>query len=520
MTFNQLKRFISEKMIRKKVTGHWLGKVFPALALAILFSVSNTAALSEKKAAEIGKEMHDEILQKMPIYKDPELNRYIVSVGEKIVRHSDRADGKFTFTIIDSPEINAFATPGGYVYINRGLLAYMNSEAELAAVLAHEVAHITADHASRQRRAQMGSNVVAGLLAVLTGSADVGEASAMWGAATVRGYGRDMELEADAIGARFMAAAGYPTSAMINIISQLKDHERYMKKRSRESGKKVQSYHGLFSTHPRNDQRLLKIVKQENVNNKGDPGVIPFRIATDGLPWGQGASRQTTAENRYTDRQRHFSFDYPAGWTFINRGDQVIGQPEDKSATLSLDIKARTLDSPDAFIKKQLGIDFIKKSEAIVVARLKGHTGLIPASGEVSSDTRLAVIYYARGAYIFKGAVHTGQLTDLLQPPSETPAAQQEAAANNTPKPKIAKTPQAYDSVFKSIIGSFKPLPRQRRVQGDTEIHYVKATGKATYAKLARQLGLGKYGADELRLINGHYPGGEPQAGQWIKIIR
>ena len=482
--------------------------------LVLILGAGNAAALSEKKAAEIGREMYDEILRKMPVLADPKLNQYVSSVGEKIVRHSDQADGNFTFTIIDSPEINAFATPGGYIYINRGLLAYMNSEAELAAVLAHEVAHVTADHASRQQRAQLGSNVVAGLLAVLTGSADVGEASAMWGAATVRGYGRDMELEADAIGARFMAAAGYPTDAMINIISQLKDHERYMKQRSRDSGQKVQSYHGLFSTHPRNDQRLLKIVKQ--ADGKGDPGVMPFRIATDGLAWGRTAGRPGMEENQYVDRQRGFSFDYPAGWTFKNQGGQIVGQPENQSASLSLDIKARTLDSPDAFIKNQLGIDFIKKSEAILAAGLKGHSGVIPGSGK-TSDTRLAVIYYGRGAYVFKGMVHQGDLTDLLQPATKTPAENKTETRAGKQIPE--ENPQTYDSVFKSIIDSFKPLPRQSRAH-TAEIRYVKATDKATYAKLARQLNLGKYGADELRLINGHYPSGEPGTGQWIKIIR
>ncbi|HAD10687.1 MAG TPA: peptidase M48 [Porticoccaceae bacterium] len=496
-------------MIHKNPYKHWPSRIFLLLVLAVTLNTGQAAALSEEKAAKIGKEMYDEILKKMPIFADSELNQYVTSVGEKIVRHSDQANGNFTFTIIDSPEINAFATPGGYIYINRGLLAYMNSEAELAAVLAHEVAHVTADHASRQRRAQLGSNVVAGLLAVLTGSADVGEASAMWGTATVRGYGRDMELEADAMGARFMAAAGYPTDAMINIISQLKDHERYMKKRSRESGQKVQSYHGLFSTHPRNDQRLLKIVKQADVNSRGDAGVTPFRIATDGLPWGQGTSSSANRENQYIDQRKLFSFDYPDDWNFKKQGQQIIGQPEDQSATLSLDIKARTLDTPKAFIKNQLGIEFIKKSESIEVARLKGHTGLIPGIGE-APDVRLAVLYYGRGAYVFKGSVQQGQLSDLRS------AKIDESATGNAPQIR----PQSYDTEFKSIYSSFRPLPRQRRTPDNAEIHYVKATGKATYTKLARQLRLGKYGADELRLINGHYPGTEPQAGQWIKIIR
>ncbi len=469
--------------------------------------VSAALMMSDKKAAAIGKEMHDKIMTEMPVYQDPKLNDYVTGVGRRVAQHSDAPEGTYTFTILDNPEINAFATPGGYVYINRGLLAYMNSEAQLAAVLAHEIAHVTARHAARQKRAQTGSNVTAGLLAVLTGSREVGEASAMWGAATVKGYGRDMELEADAIGAKVMARSGYPPQAMIEIITQLKDHERFTKKRSADSGQKVQTYHGLFSTHPRNDKRLLEMVKQSGGTTNGgdtnssDPRVEPFRIATEGLPWGQNfeptnIQPPNEQDRRYTDQKLGFTFAYPEGWQFTGKGNLINGQPQDQSATLSVAIKARTLDTPDLFIKKILGVGFIRKSEPIIVARLQGHTGIIPAgSANNSSDTRLAVIYYGHRAYVFKGTARSGNLDK--QHGTDT-----------------------YDNEFKNIIGSFQPRATVRRSNRPASIHYVKARAGATYDKLARQLHLGKYGADELRLINSDYPSGEPQAGQWIKIIR
>src|SRR5690606_19871498 len=100
-----------------------------------------------------------------------------------------------------------------------------------------EIAHVTARHASRQQRAQTTSNVAAGLLAILSRSGEVGEATALWGAATVRGYGRDMELEADGIGAQTMAKAGYDSSAIIEVLSLLKDHERFEKQRARDAGR-------------------------------------------------------------------------------------------------------------------------------------------------------------------------------------------------------------------------------------------------------------------------------------------
>ncbi len=480
---------------------------FIIINLAVFFGLQAnfSLAMSEKKAAEIGKKMHQEITAQMPIYTDKKLNDYVTGVGQKLIKYSDQPMRKYTFTIIDSPDINAFATPGAYIYLNRGLLAYMNSEAQLAAVLGHEMAHVTADHASRQKRAQTGSNVVAGLLAMLTGSAEVGEASAMWGAATVKGYGRDMELEADAIGARYMAQAGYPVDAMITIISQLKDHERFMKKRNKDAGKKIQSYHGIFSSHPRNDKRLREIVKQSGagleISKTGDPGIVPFRIATQNLPWGQSTQSPEQQDNRYYDNKLNFSFDYPEGWQFKQNARQVLGSRTESSASMTLNIEARTLDSPEQYIKNVLGINFIKKSEPVVINRLKAHTGIIPGKGN-ENDIRLTVIYYGRHAFVFRGISDIGTSLDTRPP---------ETGGISSP---------SYDDEFKSIVASFQPRPPHRRSTQASTIQYVKASSSATYAKLAHQLNLGKYGKDQLQLINGHYPGGEPQAGQWIKIIR
>ena len=464
------------------------------LLLLLLLAQYPAWALSDAKAAKIGKEMYDEITASIPVYDGQSLNEYVTGVGQRIVEHSDLPDGQFTFTVLDSPDINAFATPGGYIYINRGLLPYMNSEAQLAAVLAHEVAHVTEDHASRQQRAQIGSNVIAGLLAVLTGSGELGEATAMWGAATVRGYGREMELEADAVGARFLSAAGYSTQAMIDMISQLKDHERFSKQRAVERGKKPVSYHGLFSTHPRNDKRLRELVSRPGPLTGGNTGVVAFRKATEGLPLGQGASSTHRKEHRYYDTQGRFTLDYPEGWSFQKKDGRIVGEPEDKSAMLTLEAAARTRDDPQTFIKKSLGIDFIRKSEPLVVARLKGHSGVVTDQSS-GRDTRLAVIYYGYKAHVFKGI-----------PGGDATLEGKHGAA-------------AYDDTFKSIIASFRPWAPRR--SGTTpHLHYVKAKSGATYAKLATVLQLGRDGADELRLMNGQYPGGEPESGQWIKIIR
>ena len=466
--------------------------------------------MSDKKAAKIGREMYEEVTAQIPIITDKKISAYVDKVGQNIARHSDEPDDKYTFTVLDSPEINAFASPGGYVYINRGLLAYMNSESQLAAVLGHEVAHITAEHAASQQLAQTGSSIVAGVLAILTRSAEVGDATAQWGAASVKGYGRDMELEADALGNKFLNRAGYNPDAMIAIISQLKAHERYTKKRSAEAGKKTQTYHGLFASHPRNDKRLREMLKlSASEDNKTSDKIKPnvdrgsFRVATNALVWGNNSSLKKKAPNRFYHDTLRFQFDYPEGWAFKEQGLVIDGENEKKSAHLTVNIKARTLDNPRDFIKNSLGISFIKKSEDLLINGLKAHTGIAPINQATAKngtqEQRLIVIYYGRKAYIFRGIVSTGSLSD---------------------KPDT-KASQSYDRDFLGIAASFKPRSmRELQNQKPQAIYYVKAKAGATYARLAQHLGLGRYGVDQLRLINGDYPRGEPTTGQWIKIIR
>lgn len=470
------------------------------LALCATWAADGYGALplSEQKEAEIGKEMYDKILAEMPVYAEQKLTAYVNDVGQRLAKHSDRPDLPYTFTVIDNPDINAFATPGGYIYIHRGLLTYMNSEAQLAAVLAHEIAHVTARHAVRQKRAQTGSNVAAGLLAILTQSYEVGEASAMWGAATVRGYGRDMELEADGLGAQFLARAGYDTQAMIEVIALLKDHERVEKKRARDAGTKPTIYHGLFATHPRNDKRLLEIINNADKNTAsvaGESNIDEFRIASEGLVWGQNFQPVAPVENRFYHRRYGFQFDYPAGWQFVEDSNEIRGQSADQELALTLQIKPRTTHSPQQFIHNTLGIPLLKKSQPFVQARMPGHSGVVAAHNN-APEQRLAVLYYGRGAFVFSGV------------------ARADGAHNRT-------LSEVDDKIYMGIVQSFRPLSRRAlAAQEARSIHYVKALPGATYAELASRLNLGKNGEDDLRLINDAYPVGEPQAGQWIKIIR
>ncbi|UTW44144.1 M48 family metalloprotease [bacterium SCSIO 12696] len=461
------------------------------LAASLLVFATSSQAWS-KKDARIGKEIYDQTLAESPIYEDTKLVDYVNKVGQRIVAASDRPDEEYTFTVIDSPNINAFATPGGYVYINRGLITYMTSEAQLAAVLAHEVGHITGRHSARQQRTANTSNIVSGILGAITRSSDVAEASSLWGATVVRGYGRDMELEADQLGAKFLFRAGYPPQAMIEVISLLKDNENLEKRKARATGRQTQSYHGLFATHPRNDKRLLEVVaeagKLSEDQTDADANVVPFRIATSGLPWGTNFREPPPRKDRFIERKLKFRFDHPEDWQFTGQDRTFSGQDAEQLYQMTIEAQGRTNDTPRMYIQNKLGHQ-LKKAEDFTQGNLNGSRGFITT--EDGKEQRIAVIYYSRYAYVFRGDVLEGG---------------------------DAKTG---DEHFLKVINSFRPLSARAFRTGKTQaLSYVKAKEGVTFKKLAQFLQLGEFGEQELRIINGYPSRGEPKPGEWIKIIR
>ena len=221
--------------------------ILPMMCLLIFLPVINSCAvnpatgsanlvlMSENREKEIGLEEHNKVLDSMTLFEDEKLLNYVREVGNRVARVSHRPDLEYQFHIIDSPEINAFALPGGYVYINRGLLTYLNSEAELAAVLAQEIGHITARHAVQQqargalaRGAAVAGGIVTG---IATGSgyaaSQISEVASIWAQTGLSGFGRDNELEADSLGAEYLLAAGYDPAAVIDVITVLKNQEDF-----------------------------------------------------------------------------------------------------------------------------------------------------------------------------------------------------------------------------------------------------------------------------------------------------
>jgi predicted Zn-dependent protease len=199
---------------------------------------SNFVMLSEDSEIAIGRENHPKIIKQYGRYDNEALQTYVQAIGERLANASHRSELIYRFTVLDSPVINAFALPGGYIYITRGLMAYLNSEAELAAVLGHEIGHVTARHGVRQQSAAQAANLGYTLGAILLPQLRNRSSQQLFnvlGGALLSGYGREHELEADALGAEYLARTGYDSRAMIDVIRVLKNQEVFAAEQAKKT---------------------------------------------------------------------------------------------------------------------------------------------------------------------------------------------------------------------------------------------------------------------------------------------
>lgn len=172
--------------------------------------------MSEEQEQQIGREQDADVRREMGVYEDRALQEYVSGIGLRLAKQSERQSRAWHFTVVDVPAINAFALPGGYVYIARGLLPFLDDEAQLACVLGHEIGHVTARHAAQQYSKSTGAE-----LGVLLGSIFVPEVRPFGGVAQgglgmlLLKYSRDDELQADQLGVRYASRAGWDPSVWL-----------------------------------------------------------------------------------------------------------------------------------------------------------------------------------------------------------------------------------------------------------------------------------------------------------------
>lgn len=323
---------------------------------------------------QIGREADQQIIAQFGAYDDPELTNYVNRVAREVLEdsHLRRPDAdpqfrnaEFTFRVLDSPVVNAFALPGGYVYVTRGLVAHAENEAQLAVVLGHEIAHVAGRHASRRAfQQQLGQiGLIGGAILgqeILGGQA--GQAILDLGGTAAQllflRYSRDDEREADELGVEYAALNNYETSEAADFFGTL-----------RRIGEREGAIPTFMATHPdpgEREQTMLRLAerwRQEVTMNR--VGQQELLNVLGGTVVGENPRQGFTQQNRFYHPDLQFHFPVPQGYQVINQPTQVVMVEPNQQAILGLTISQQnSLQAAAAQFTQQQGVQVVEQGSA------------------------------------------------------------------------------------------------------------------------------------------------------------
>lgn len=292
------------------------------------------ALMTVQQEIELGRQAHQQVLQMMGAYDDPALQRYVDGIGQRLAQASERPDLPWTFTVIDDPAINAFALPGGFIYLTRGILSHMGSEAEMVSVLGHEIGHVTARHSverlSKAQLAQIG--LFAGMIAAPE-LRNYGDLASTGLQVMFLKFSRDDERQADDLGFRYMNQAGYDPRQMVEMF-------RLLDRVSEGTGQgRLPDW---LATHPNPGNRLGRIEQQIGA---AAPEVLGSRVARselfgkiDGIVFGENPREGYFRGSTFYHPDLAFTLRFPEGWRTSNQKQAVgaISPREDAVVVLTL----------------------------------------------------------------------------------------------------------------------------------------------------------------------------------------
>jgi predicted Zn-dependent protease len=453
---------------------------------------SDLVLVSETEEIAIGRREDPKIREQYGVYNNPALQQYVSGIGHGLAKASHRPGIKYHFLVMDSPEVNAFALPGGYIYVTRGLIAYLNSEAELAAVLGHELGHVTARHSVKQITAATAAGVGATVLQIFvpeTRGAVGDNAVNVVGSALLSGYGREHELEADRLGAEYLARTGYDPQAMVRVVGVLKDQESLDARIAKAEGREPRRYHGLFASHPDNDTRLQQVVgeaarfKQRSTRT----GREAFLRKIDNLVFADSAEQGIVRNNNFYHLGLGLALRFPAGWRVENRPENVRAVSPRGDALIDLRLVGPAKGTPAQVLRRSIGPS---EGAPISSTTINGLRAAIVTTTIDGHPTRVACVFLGQSAFLFGAQARS-------------------RAAFNQYRGEIEATLRGFHAITSEERAQAKPL----------RLRVITARAGLTFAELARRSPLDRFAEDQLRVINGMYPSGEPVAGQPLKVV-
>ena len=448
---------------------------------------SELSLISEEQEVQMGQQGAQQVVQTMGLVDNQGLQQYVQEIGARLAARSERPNLPWTFGVVDDPTPNAFALPGGYIFVTRGLLSLMNSEAELASVIGHEIGHVTAKHSvSQMSRAQL-AQLGLGLGAIRV--PQVGEAGAQLAGAGLQllflKYGRDDERQADDLGFRYALQQNYDVREFDDVFASLLQASKLA------GSSPVPNW---LATHPGEEERIQ--AAQQRVAALG--AQLPANLVSDrqeylqrisGLVYGENPRNGFFQGTTFYHPDLRFRLDFPQGWQTQNMTQAVVGVSQQQDAAVQLTTaQGDPVSAARAFLSQQ-GI----RAGQTFQEPING----IPAAGSYFEAQTEQGAIQGIVAYF----QHAGQTFQLI---------------SYAPAGRFA----AYDPVFRRAVASFAPVTDQRILNVQpARVEIVRVDRATTLAQLAQSRN-SRVPIEQLVLLNGlSDANAQLPAGSLVKMV-
>ena len=467
-------------------------KLLAALALLAACAVNPATGerefslVSESQEIEMGRQADPEVAAQFGLVDDAGLQSYVSGIGMRIAQGSERPSLPWSFKVVDDPIVNAFALPGGFIYVSRGILAHFDSEAELAGVLGHEVGHVTARHSASQMSRQQLQQIGLGVGMVFSETVREYGQLAMVGLQLMNlRYSRGDESESDRLGLRYIGRLGYDPDAMMGVFQMLASV-------SGSGDGRVPEWQ-LTHPYPENREQAMRAIIEDPANNIPRDGRVArdeYLAQIDGIVYGENPREGYFKDSRFVHPDLRMELTFPTGWRGVNQKTMVAAIAPREDAIMMMAIESDAA-SPDAALREFLSQEGITAGPT----RREGSGGVTMARADFDAATAEGVISGEAAFLSYDGNVYR----------------------------LLGYAPQAawrtHASAIASAISSFKPLTDRAILAVQPWTLEVEQLPSAMSLQSYLSRNAGPVPVEELAKLNRVQPGEVLPAGTRIKRV-
>ncbi|WP_400190249.1 M48 family metalloprotease [Hymenobacter sp. B81] len=452
--------------------------------------------VSEGQELAMGQQSDPAVTAQFGLYPDQKLQNFINEKGKQMGAISHRPELTYTFRVVDSPVINAFAVPGGYVYFTRGIMAHFNNEAQFAGVLGHEIGHVTARHsAAQQTNAIIGQVGLMGAMIASPRIAQFGEQAMQGMQLLFLKFGRDDESQSDELGVQYSSKIGYDAKEMADFFQTLQREQQ-------TSG--AEAIPDFLSTHPNPADRYNRVHqlaaqwKQQN----GNPTNLKvnreqYLRLIDGLVYGEDPRQGFVENNAFYHPELKFQFPVPAGWKHQNTPQQFqMAEPGGKAMMMLMLAPGASLDEAAQALTKQLSLQPTDSRRTTV----GGFPALAFVADQVQQDPQTG--QQVAGVRALSYLIQDGKTIYAL-------------LGVSAPADFAGFAPQ-----FTSVAEAFQRLTDRDKLTRQPEHVRIKTLKlRSTLEKALRSYNVPEKRLEEMAILNGMQLNDQVNAGSMIKVV-